>query len=270
MQAERLNAIVEALLLAAEKPLSGSDLLRILEPEEDSPTRQELTQALNVVAESCRGRGFELKQVATGWRFQVRADYAEIVSRMFEERPKKYTRALLETLALIAYRQPITRGEIEDIRGVAVSTHIIKTLEDRDWVHVVGHRETPGRPSLLATTRHFLDYFNLASLDELPSLKEIKDIDSLHPLLALQNKVIEVPVEKTSDSGLEEENLKNSLSEPAHIEQHEHTSGQSVAVQNDDKESLELTTETAGIPVDSSFETDSEGTAKIDDSGRED
>jgi segregation and condensation protein B len=129
----------------------------------------------------CEGRGIELVEVASGWRYQVRARFADWVNRLFDEKPQRYSRALLETLAIIAYRQPITRAEIEDIRGVSVSAGIIKTLQEREWVRVVGNREVPGRPELLATTRQFLDYFNLKSLSDLPPLSEIKDFDKMNP-----------------------------------------------------------------------------------------
>lgn len=127
------------------------------------------------MAEDCRGRPIELKQVASGYRLQVRADFSPWVSRLFEERPGRYSRAFLETLAIIAYRQPVTRGEIEDIRGVTVSSSIVRALQDRGWIQVVGHKEVPGRPALLGTTKQFLDYFNLKSLDELPPLREFLD-----------------------------------------------------------------------------------------------
>ena len=155
------------------------------------PSREAILDALTSIQESCEERGFELKEVSSGWRFQVRADMARWVNRLWEEKPQRYSRALLETLSIIAYRQPLTRGDIEDIRGVAVSSHIIKTLTEREWIKVVGHRDVPGRPALFATTRQFLDYFNLKSLDELPSLRELADIDALHPELDLQGKPIE-------------------------------------------------------------------------------
>jgi segregation and condensation protein B len=140
---------------------------------------------LTALRDASAGRGFELAEVASGWRFQVATDLAPWVNRLWEEKPQKYSRALLETLALIAYRQPITRSDIEEVRGVAVSSHIIKTLAEREWIKVVGHRDVPGRPSLYATTRQFLDYFGLKSLEELPTLGELKDIDSLNQALEL-------------------------------------------------------------------------------------
>ena len=140
--------------------------------------KKDIVAALEEIQKNCQNRGFELKEVSSGWRFQVREDTSYWVNRLWEEKPPKYSRALLETLAIIAYRQPITRGEIEEIRGVAVSSPIVNTLMEREWIKVVGHRDVPGKPSLLATTRQFLDYFNLKSLEYLPSLRELTDIDS--------------------------------------------------------------------------------------------
>ncbi|GAA3585904.1 SMC-Scp complex subunit ScpB [Marinobacter xestospongiae] len=175
---QRLQAIVEAALLAAGKPLSMDQLVALF-PENDRPTRQALEHALARLEEACEGRGFELRRVASGYRLQVREEYAPWVARLFEEKPQRYTRALLETLALIAYRQPITRGEIEEIRGVTVSSNIVRTLMEREWVRVVGHRDVPGRPAMYATTRQFLDYFNLRSLDQLPPLSEVRDLEDI-------------------------------------------------------------------------------------------
>lgn len=170
-----LASLLEALLLAHGKPLSLERLAELFEDCE-RPEPEQLKEALAHLRSSCEGRAFELTEVATGYRLQVRADYAPWVGRLWEERPQRYSRAFLETLALIAYRQPITRGEIEDIRGVTVNSHIIKTLFERDWIRVVGHRDVPGRPAMLATTREFLDYFNLKNLDELPPLAELREL----------------------------------------------------------------------------------------------
>lgn len=175
---KRVQNIVEAALLAAGRPLTV-DQLRELFEEHERPARQVIEHVLMLLDEACIGRGFELKKVASGYRFQVRQDVAPWVGRLFEEKPQRYSRALLETLALIAYRQPITRGEIEDIRGVTVSSNIIRTLQEREWVRVVGHKDVPGRPAMYATTRQFLDYFNLTSLDELPPLAEIRDLEEI-------------------------------------------------------------------------------------------
>lgn len=177
-QLKHLRAIVEAALLAAARPLS-LDQLRELFSEEERPARQVMEDVLVMLDEACEGRGFELRKVASGYRLQVRQAFAPWVGRLFEDRPQRYSRALLETLALIAYRQPITRGEIEEIRGVTVSSNIIRTLVEREWVRVVGHRDVPGRPAMYATTRQFLDYFNLKGLDELPPLQEIRDLEEI-------------------------------------------------------------------------------------------
>lgn len=184
VDAALLRQIVEGAILAAGQPMTVARLLDLFD-EAVAPTKEEIQAALADIQAATEGRGFELKEVASGWRFQVRDNLAPWVNRLWEEKPQKYSRALLETLALIAYRQPITRGDIEEIRGVAVSSHIMKTLLERDWVKVIGHRDVPGRPSLYATTRQFLDYFNLKSLDELPSLSEIRDLDELNPVLDL-------------------------------------------------------------------------------------
>lgn len=174
----KIQAITEAALLAAGKPLSVEQLRELFE-EEERPARQIMEHVLILLEQSCQGRGFELKKVASGYRLQVRQEYAPWVGRLFEEKPQRYSRALLETLALVAYRQPITRGEIEDIRGVTVSSNIVRTLLEREWVRVVGHRDVPGRPAMYATTKQFLDYFNLEGLDQLPPLSEIRDLEEI-------------------------------------------------------------------------------------------
>jgi segregation and condensation protein B len=184
-EADGLVPILEAALLAAGKPLTVAALAALFEDHE-RPDNESIRQALASIAERCEGRGFELVEVASGWRFQVREQYSPWVGRLWQERPQKYSRALLETLALVAYRQPITRGEIEEIRGVAVSTNIIRTLHERDWIRVVGHRDVPGRPAMYATTRQFLDYFNLKSLDQLPALAELRDLETLNAELGFE------------------------------------------------------------------------------------
>lgn len=200
----KLRQIIEGLLLAAGKPLSVIAIAEVFQ-EEERPTQEELRAALTMIAADCAGRGFELKEVASGFRFQVRQELSPWISRLWEEKPQRYTRALLETLALVAYRQPITRGDIEQIRGVSVSSTIIRTLLDREWIRVVGHRDVPGRPAMFATTRQFLDYFNLKSLQELPPLSEIRDLDKLNPELALEDddlaamRVLELPPEPLQD-----------------------------------------------------------------------
>lgn len=171
------------------------------EAAEPTSLKRSIKEVLEILQNDYAGRALELKEVASGYRFQVRQDYAEHVGKLWEEKPSKYSRALLETLVLIAYRQPITRGEIEAIRGVSVSSHIIKTLTERDWVRVIGHRDVPGKPAIYGSTREFLDYFNLTSLDELPSLADIKDLDKIAPELALNEKVEEL------EAALKENNM---------------------------------------------------------------
>ena len=185
MEKEQLKTILEAVLMAASSPLSIDALLTIFD-ETQRPEKDELNAALEEMAADCATRSYELKQVSSGYRYQVKKDYADFVSRLWEDKPARYSRALLETLALIAYRQPITRGEIEAVRGVSVSSTIIKTLDERGWIKVVGHRDVPGKPALYATTKEFLDYFNIASLDDLPSLQEIRDIDEINAELDLR------------------------------------------------------------------------------------
>jgi len=184
MDTQELKNVLEAALLAADQPLNMNQLAALFE-EETAPPASDIRAALTSLEEDCEGRGIELKLVASGWRLQVRESYQPWIQRLWQERPPRYSRALLETLALIAYRQPITRGEIEQVRGVSVSTNIMRTLQEREWVRIVGHRDVPGRPALFGTTRRFLDYFNLASLDDLPTLAEIRDIEGLEPELAL-------------------------------------------------------------------------------------
>jgi segregation and condensation protein B len=197
IETAKLQRIIEGALLAAGKPLPVEKLEELF-AEDDRPERAQLEEALNGLAEACTDRGFELKKVSSGYRFQVRQELSEWVSRLWEERPQKYSRAVLETLSIIAYRQPITRGDIEKIRGVAVSTQIVQQLLEHEWVRVVGHRDVPGRPAMYATTKQFLDYFNLASLEELPPLAEIRDLESINRELSLdENKpagrIIEFP-----------------------------------------------------------------------------
>lgn len=189
-----LKPIVEAALLAAGQPLTLSQLAELFE-EGERPSHTDLAQAIEALIADCHDRGVELVEVASGFRYQVRTAVHPYVARLWTERQSKYSRALMETLALIAYRQPITRGEIEAVRGVAVSTQIIKTLEEREWVRVIGHRDVPGRPALYGTTRSFLDYFNLKSLDELPTLAEIRDLDAIEPELAFPNREAATPAD---------------------------------------------------------------------------
>lgn len=185
MNEQELKRIIESILFAADQPVNMNQLLGLF-PEGDAPEQDIIEQAIASLQEDYADHSLELREVGSGYRFQVRQDYAAWVSRLWEEKPARYSRAILETLALIAYRQPITRAEIEEIRGVSVSTQIIKTLMEREWVKVVGHRDVPGKPALYATTREFLDYFNLKSLEELPPLAELRDIDSINAELDLE------------------------------------------------------------------------------------
>ena len=181
-----LKSILEALLLASGEPLSLETLASVF-TDEERPSNSEISKTLEALSDDYAERGLELKEVASGFRIQVREDANPWIARLWDERPQRYSRALLETLALIAYRQPITRGDIEEVRGVSVRPNIIRTLQEREWIRVVGHRDVPGKPALFGTTRVFLDYFNLASLDDLPSLAEIKDMGSIEPELELEN-----------------------------------------------------------------------------------
>ena len=183
MEPDKIKQIVEAAIFAADGPLDR-DALLLLFDEQERPEKADLSRSLEQISGE---RGVELREVASGFRFQVRKDLGPWVSRLWQEKPPRYSRAILETLALVAYRQPITRGEIEEIRGVSVSSHIIKSLLERNWVRVVGHRDVPGRPAMFATTRQFLDYFDLKSLEDLPPLSEIKDLDKLNEELALSD-----------------------------------------------------------------------------------
>ena len=180
-----LKNILEALLLASGEPLTIAQMLAVL-TDDERPTATEISKALEELEGDYLDRGVELREVANGFRLQVRQEVNSWVSRLWEERPQRYSRALLETMALIAYRQPITRGDIEEVRGVAVRSNIIRTLQEREWIRVVGHRDVPGKPALFGTTKVFLDYFNLKSLDDLPSLAEIRDMENLEPELDLE------------------------------------------------------------------------------------
>lgn len=177
---QELAVLLEGILLASGKPLSLERLGELFD-EAERPSPGLLRRALERLGQSCEGRAFELKEVASGYRLQVRERLSPWVGRLWEERPQRYSRALLETLALIAYRQPITRGEIEEIRGVAVNSQIVRTLLEREWIRVVGHRDVPGRPAMFATTRLFLDHFNLKGLDELPPLAALRELEPALP-----------------------------------------------------------------------------------------
>lgn len=201
----KVKQIVEGALMAADEPLSVDRLFKLFKRGELDPAqgRNLIREALRVLGEEAAGRGYELKRVASGFRFQVRGELSEWISRLWEEKPPRYSRALLETLALVAYKQPVTRGDIEQVRGVAVGQNIVRTMLERGWVRVVGQRETPGRPNLYGTTRAFLDYFNLKSLDELPPLAEIKAM--LEPLVEDQDGAsaqasLDLPVQAAVDA----------------------------------------------------------------------
>ena len=211
MEQTLITRIVEAALMAANQPLTLAQLHGLFSLDDPAPDGS-VEQALETLREQCEDRGVELVELASGFRFQVKADVHAWVARLWTERQTKYTRATLETLALIAYRQPITRGEIEQVRGVAVNSNIIKALEEREWIRVVGHRDVPGKPALFGTTKVFLDYFGLKRLDELPPLSELKDIGELEPQLQFEPEakdalpVGDLPAEEMHDdvdSGVE-------------------------------------------------------------------
>lgn len=208
MNSDLLRKIIEGALLAAGKPVDIARLESLFE-EDERPPRDQIRAAIEEIQADCRGRGFELMQVASGYRFQVSQDLSVWVNRLWQEKPKRYSRAMLETLALIAYRQPLTRGDIEAVRGVAVSSDIIKSLQEREWVRIVGHRDVPGKPALYATTKQFLDYFNLKNLEHLPALSEIKDFAELDPALELALAADPVPpsVAANDESSVEKDAL---------------------------------------------------------------
>ena len=199
-----LASLLEALLLASGKPMSMERMAELFD-EAERPAPALLRKALEVLEKSCKGRAFELKQVASGYRLQVRERFSPWVGRLWEERPQRYSRALLETLVLIAYRQPITRGEIEEIRGVAVNSQIVKTLLEREWVRVVGHRDVPGRPAMFATTRQFLDHFNLKSLDELPPLAVLREMEPEPLPVDVEDAPVPAALQARADAEMEAE-----------------------------------------------------------------
>ncbi len=207
----RLKEIIEAALMAAGKPLSIEQIIKLF-LEDERPERADVRRAMESLTRDYAHRPVELLETAAGFRLNVRSEYATWVSRLWEERPPRYSRALLETLSLVAYRQPITRGEIEDVRGVSVSSNIIKTLMERGWVKEVGHRDVPGKPALLATTKEFLNYFGLMSLDDLPTLAEIKDLDSINGELNFEDS------EDVDDSQDGEASIEDEIAEPSGAE----------------------------------------------------
>ena len=246
-----VTRIVEAALLAASQPLTVVQLNALFPLDEPAPEGS-IEGALQALQDACAERGVELLEVASGWRFQVKADVHPWVARLWTERQTRYTRATLETLALIAYRQPITRGEIEQVRGVTVNSSIIKALEEREWIRVVGHRDVPGKPELLATTRTFLDYFGLKRLDELPPLSELRDIGELEPQLPFAAAIPAGAASAPAAMGLE-----TMLGEDSDIEQ-EHDDELAADASLDSNDPDEDTT-SAAIP-DTDLETDADDT----------
>jgi len=205
-----LAPLLEAFLLASGKPQTLERLYELFE-EGERPEPPVFKKALVLLEKSCEGRAFELKEVASGYRLQIREKFAPWVGRLWEERPQRYSRALLETMALIAYRQPITRGEIEDVRGVAVNTNIVKTLMEREWIRIVGYRDVPGKPAMFATTKAFLDHFNLKSLDELPPLAELREIEP-DPVLDFDDAPVPPGLQELADASAEPEEQKEETS----------------------------------------------------------
>ena len=205
-----LAPLLEAFLLASGKPQSLERLFELFE-EAERPEPPVFKKALEILRKSCEGRAFELREVASGYRLQIREKFSPWVGRLWEERPQRYSRAMLETMALIAYRQPITRGEIEDVRGVAVNSHIVKTLLEREWIRVVGYRDVPGRPAMFATTKGFLDHFNLKSLDELPPLAELRELEP-DPILDFDDAPVPAHLQALADESAEPEEPKDETS----------------------------------------------------------
>ena len=199
MDNEQRKKIIEATLMSASQALNVDQLLKLFTDDAGEVSRDELKAIVQTLQEECQGRGYELKKVASGFRYQTREEVQPWVDKLRPERPPRYSRAFMETLALVVYKQPITRAEIEDVRGVAVSSSIFKVLLEREWVKIIGHKEVPGRPAMYGTTRKLLDYFNLSSLNELPDLAEIKDIDDIAPELALVANE-EIPEQKQLES----------------------------------------------------------------------
>lgn len=234
MNEEQLKNIVEAIIYASDEPVSINKLMSLF-PEEGHPGRDAIKTSVEALQQDCENRSVELKEIGSGFRYQVKQDYAEWVSKLWEERPARYSRASLETLALIAYRQPITRAEIEEVRGVSVSSQIIKAFIERDWVKIVGHRDVPGKPALYATTKGFLDYFNLKSLEDLPSLAEIRDIDSINEKLEL-----DLPGETVKSDGLDEDNV---VSDENSENIHTNEMAEAHDMETDDIEALSITSD---------------------------
>ncbi|MHC5134399.1 SMC-Scp complex subunit ScpB [Pseudomonas glycinis] len=205
-----LASLLEAFLLASGKPQSLERLYELFE-EGERPEPAVFKKALTLLGKSCEGRAFELKEVSSGYRLQIREKFSPWVGRLWEERPQRYSRALLETIALIAYRQPITRGEIEDVRGVAVNSNIVKTLLEREWIRVVGYRDVPGKPAMFATTKAFLDHFNLKNLEDLPPLAELREMEA-EPVLDFDDAPVPQSLQDLADASAEPEEEKEETS----------------------------------------------------------
>jgi segregation and condensation protein B len=268
MEQEKLKNIIEAILLSAEKPLKVNQIEILFAGDNDAPTRDEIRKVLAELQEDYKTRGFDLIQVASGYRIQVKQDYSQWVGRLWEEKPARYSRALLETIALIAYRQPITRGEIEEVRGVSVSSNIIKTLMEREWIKVLGHKDVPGKPALYGTSKEFLDYFNLKSLDELPTLAEIKDLDQIHQELDLDGSNAEAANEANvgeADVDAEAVAAETETAEDASDSEAE-TSSESIAESEDEiiDEAEEADEETVSAEVEDIEATDAEAELDMD------
>ncbi len=256
MSQEKLKNIIEAALMVSSQPLSVARIASLFEADESmNPENADIRTALEALQNDYQDRGIELVEVASGFRVQARNDYAEWVNHLFDERPPRYSRALLETLAIIAYRQPITRGEIEEIRGVSVSSTIIKTLQEREWIKVVGQRDVPGKPSLLATTKLFLDYFNLKKLSDLPSLEDIKDFDSINPDLF---------EELEGEAVKENADAENSVNNESESEASDEIVAEAA---NDDSDEAEASDETDAVEE---VETEIEAIEQADDSDEND
>ncbi len=248
-----LQRIIEGALMASAKAMTVAQLGDLFE-EEEQPAKEEIQAALEDIQSEYRGKGFELKEVSSGYRFQVVQEVSTWVSRLWEEKPQKYSRALLETLALVAYRQPITRGDIEAIRGVAVSSQIMKTLMEHEWVRVVGHKDVPGRPAMYATTRKFLDYFNLKNLDELPTLAEIRDLDSLNSELEFNDAEQSV---KEAEVAAQKDAAVIAHSEQLEVEAEAGERGEEPAAEDQDSPQQDLVSAVAAEVIDE--DVDSEG-----------
>ena len=243
-----IGRIVEAAIMAAPQPLSITQLYALFPDDEPAPPVGSIERAIGELQQACDERGVELIEVASGFRFQVKNDVHNWVARLWTERQSKYTRATLETLALIAYRQPITRGEIEQIRGVAVSAQMVKALEDREWIRVVGHRDVPGKPALFGTTKGFLDYFGLKSLDALPPLAELKEIPELDPQLPFDRvpqvaSAAMINVEEISDGNSEEDKVSNENPEEILDENSDENSPVTNEETNEESTAVEMTSD---------------------------